>query len=390
MGEDPLSAIAGASSAAEVLDPGERDELGATCRPPELDSPPGPPCPEARRQPAGAGVEPAGESPRPVPRPVRVTPIALLVLAPLLLAGSIVGSMLLVRSLLASDEASKPQAQAKPLSYKASLALLLRRNQGSYPTTKLGEGPDQALPLFVHEDGILVRSAQALPLEGGHVPKSKLKGLLIKDLASRLAQEIAPAKVAGAISTKEGAGERSGPEAAAEPPLLGKGQKSLLLVVESGLPFATVGRILFTAQSVGYRSFFFAGTPTNAPDTLRGLKLEKLSWYRVAPGAGGRGLGLQADSEGYLLFDRSGGSLPQDEAAPESKDRIRITRSSSALAELVSAIRTANADSRFREITVSPSPGLTYEQLLVLLESIAGGEDEQPLFGEVVLAAGDI
>jgi len=398
--EDPFAAPSGGG-----------DDLGATCRPsPKMlqkmeaeeeqrarsrrGAPSGPlhddsisPFQEApaERAPEEEPEEEELEEKAP-PEPVRVTPPALLVIVPLLLLALIGGAVYLLLGLRgdADDKAATP---GKPLSYTVSVGMLLQRNEGSYVSSKFSTPVEAALPVFVHEDGIRIRLASAVELSGGRVPKGQRKGLLIKDLAVRLAQEIAPYKPTK-VEPKEG--EKAPPP---PPPPVGKGARAIAVVAEGGIPFDTIGRILFTAQSVGYKTIFLAGQGADAPERLYGMKLERLSWLEIGPGQGGVGLGLKATGEGYVLFDRSGRELTLDEPIPEGKekDRVAVPRGSSALHELTGHLKSvAVGGSGFKDIMVQPGPMVTYEQLMTLLETLAGAETESPLFQGIELAGAAI
>ena len=295
--------------------------------------------------------------------------MGLLVIGPLVLLGLLVGSVFLILSLVKGAEPPKPQAP-KRLAYPAALAVVMRHNEGTYPSPTRAQVVEKALPLFVHSDGLLVRADQVLPLDRGRVSSGLLQGLLIKPLASRLAMEIAPwvPPKAATEPTEEGA-----PAPPPPPAPMGRESKRLAITAEGTVPFSTIARVLYTAQSVGYTEFVLAGQPSDAPESLRGISLSRLEWFRLAPGTGGRGLAVTTTPDDLVLFDRSGAALPGDE---DGDGRLLIPRDSSAPDNLTRHVNDIQSGPhRAKSVTLQPDGGVTFDLLLRLVGKLGGSGD---------------
>lgn len=397
--DDPLAAIAGSrsgdseSAVARTPDPDPGEERKPTPvdpAPPAETTPDGPKrrgrqgsrhgAQAAEPEPASAQADPEGEEEA---APQRVLPVGLLVVGPLVLIGLLVGSVLLVLNFLSARDAPPPEPP-KPLSYASALALVIRHNEGTYPSPTRAQAVEGALPVFVHSDRLLVRVDEVSPLDRGRVPRGDQQGLLLKSLAARLAMEIAPwIPPEPAEAPAEGA-----PAPPPSPAPMGRAAKRIVVTAEATVPFATIARVLYTAESVGYEEFVLAGQPADAPETLRGVKIGRLEWFRVAPGTGGRGLAVSSGPDDLVLFDRAGRALPGDE---DGDGRLLVPRSSSAAGKLTSHLNEIQSGAtRASSVTLQPDAGMPFDLVLLLLGKL-GGEGDGGVNGlrTVILSGGD-
>ena len=152
------------------------------------------------------------------------------------------GTGFLAFKVFAGGDGDKEEGPA--MSFSSAISLLMGRSDAILASVPGGDAPADSLPLVLTADAVRIRSHSVLTLEDGKVPRKDAKGLMVPPLLLVLMAERSDVRPSGTGGGDggEGAAAEAGPSRA-----LGRGSDSLLVLAESGIPFATVARILYTA-----------------------------------------------------------------------------------------------------------------------------------------------
>ena len=348
--------------------------------------PKGPPDPtEAVRLP------PAYETPEPArvdlppepPRPPILGIIVLLVAVLGLLGGT---GYLFYKVSKGETAAAAKVAPSKPrkVSFRGQMSLFLTRTNALLASIPSTEDPVESLPILVTQEEILVRTDSAIELNDGKVRRKDRKGLLIPSLLPVLMRERSPEAAPKAAPPPAEEGDEAAAPAPAKPVPVGRGASAILLLAEASVPFETIARVLYTAESSGYKHFLLGGVQDRNPSAIGAVAIRGLEWWTIGPDVAGRGLGVVADSAtGFVVFLRDGGKLSED---GDEKRAIEISKgaefSTDRLADRLMKVRDQQPE--VKRVTVQPDGGVGFETLLSILVSVRGEDGdlfEQPWLG---------
>ena len=284
----------------------------------------------------------------------------LTVIVPLLVIALFAGTTILLWRLGVMEPllgAKEKAASVQSLSFTSKLMLTIKRMKEIYPTTRTGEEPVASVPVVISSEMMVVDEVELLGLIRGRISSDYCNGLMVVDLIKALAP-----KTVGDLGLHE-----------------------LLLLSSSDVPFRTVGQILYTAKSAGFRSFYLGGIAESRADEVGAVRLLRLEWDDLAPGVGGKGLGVSIDPDGYRLFSREHKILTRGD---DGKPLVIIHIPKDVeynLRDLQSWLYKLKHTGRFPQVvTVRPDTEVGYEALLHTLDSIAQ-KDGKPLFSKLIL-----
>jgi len=310
-------------------------------------------------------MEPAAP-PEPAGAPVGVI-VGGLVVGLLLLAGT--GFLAFKVFTRGSDDGESGPS----MSYASAISLLMGRSDAILASVPGGDAPSDALPVLLTADAVRIRSHPVMELEDGKVPRKDAKGLMVPPLLLVLMAErsdVSPA--GGGVEEAEGGG---GTKA------LGRGSEALLVLAESSVPFSTVARVLYTAESAGYKAFQLGGVSEENTRKIVSVPVTGLDWWPIAEGVPGRGMGVVADSsEGFSIF-------PRDRGADPGATR-KVAKGVSFDAEKLGEHLTSLKESRpgTKRVTIQPDARVSYEALVAMLAAARG----DGTFERLVLGGGGV
>lgn len=196
---------------------------------------------------------------------------------------------------------SGEQAKApKKIPFSNSMSLLMGRTDALLATAPTDDKPIESLPVLITGDELRFRAQSVLALRDGKLRSKDKKGLIIKPLLAALMRERWPAPPPQPEDEDD-----DPPPPKAQP--LGRGSDTLLVMAESMVPYATVARVLYTAQSAGYERFLLGGPQEENPRAVGVFELKHLEWWQLGPQIPGRGIGVLADSnDGFAIYSRDG------------------------------------------------------------------------------------
>jgi len=309
-----------------------------------------PPAPAPLPGPAPMAPMEPEEEPEPAGAPVGLIVGGLLVGLLLFVGTCVLAWKVLSRG--AGDEESGPS-----MSYSSAISLLMGRSNAVLASVPGGDPPTDALPVLLTADAVRIRSHPVMELEDGKVPRKDAKGLMVPPLLLVLMAE--RSDVSPAAETEE--------ETAGGPKALGRGSEALLVLAESDVPFATVARVLYTAESAGFKQFQLGGVSEENSRKVVSVAVTDLDWWPIAEGIPGRGMGVVADStEGFSIF-------PRDRGAGADATR-KVAKGVSFDAEKLGGHLTELKESRpgTKRVTVQPDARVSYEALVAMLAAARG------------------
>jgi len=298
----------------------------------------------------------------------------------LILVGLFVGLLLLAGTgffawRLLSDPGDERSNEGTSMSFGSAISLLMGRSDAILASAPEGEPPIESLPVLITADALRIRSHKVLDLDDGRFERKDTKGLVVTPLLPILMAEraaIAPTPTAGE------AGEASAPPQ--ESKALGRGSDVLLVLGETSIPFKTIARLIYTAQSAGYRKLLLGGVAESSARKVVALAVSDVNWWPIGPGLPGRGIGVVADAtDGYVLFHRGGKDIADE------GNRISVSSlSTDKLSDRLTAIKDRQRGTKL--LTLQPDGRVQYETLLAMVAVVR----TEGLFEKVILGGGGV
>ena len=294
----------------------------------------------------------------------------------LLLGGVAAGLLLLAGTgffawkALGTDDGKAAGGAAPGLPFSSAISLLMSRSDAVLASVPDGEPPEESLPIVLTADALRIRGHKVLDLDDGRFEPADVKGLIVPSLLPPLMAErtaVGPAP--------DAAGAEGG-----SPQALGRGSDVLLVLAEASIPFKTIARLIYTAQSAGLTKLLLGGIAEGSGRKVVALPVGVIDWWPIAPGLPGLGLGVVADpGEGLVIFHREGKEIA------EGGNRLGVSGlQADQLAEKLAAIKDRRPDTKL--VTLQPDGQIQYDTLVAL---VAAARTEG-LFERVIVGGGAV